>query len=137
MVAIFFVLVEMISCVVGSVDAARGLALNPTIGKLSLSALAGKQGSLAVFEYQLLEAATNHFSETNILSEGGYGLVYKAHFSEKFIAAVKKLDNVGLDPQRGFEVPLPLIGVRRLIFLLLFLFLTRPSIFVYCYPHIE
>ncbi|KAI4387084.1 hypothetical protein MLD38_004944 [Melastoma candidum] len=84
-------------------DAAQGLALNPAIGKFSSSAIGGKQGSLAVFEYQLLAAATNHFAESNLLSEGGDGLVYKAHFSEKFVAAVKKLDNVRLDSQRGFE----------------------------------
>ncbi|KAI4381993.1 hypothetical protein MLD38_008007 [Melastoma candidum] len=83
-------------------DAARGLALNPAIGKFS-SAIGGKRGSLAVFEYQLLEAATNHFGESNILSEGGYGLVYKARFSEKFVAAIKKLDNVGLESHRRFE----------------------------------
>lgn len=96
-----------IFCVVGFVDASRGLALNPTVGKLCSSAIAGKQGSLAVFEYQLLEAATNHFAESNVLGEGGCGIVYKAHFSETFIAAVKKVENVGLDSQRGFEVLLP------------------------------
>lgn len=55
-------------------------------------------------EYQLLEAATNNFQESNLLGEGGHGRVYKARVSEKLLAAVKKLEGVGRDVQREFEV---------------------------------
>ncbi|KAI4331183.1 hypothetical protein MLD38_029393 [Melastoma candidum] len=84
-------------------DAAQDPAPIPTIGKLSSSGIGSRRGTLAVFEYQLLEAATNHFAESNIMAKGSYGLLYKARFSEKFIAAVKKLDIVVLDSHRGFE----------------------------------
>ncbi|KAK9281840.1 hypothetical protein L1049_004746 [Liquidambar formosana] len=65
--------------------------------------MAGKKGSASVFEYQLLEAATNKFQESNILGEGGSGRVYKAQFDEKFLAAVKRLDGTGQDAEREFE----------------------------------
>lgn len=85
-------------------DNAGGLPLNPMVGKLNTSAVIGKKGSAAVFEYQLLEAATNHFHERSILGEGGRGVVYKARFSEKLLAAVKKLDDADQDAQKEFEV---------------------------------
>lgn len=66
--------------------------------------MAGKKGSIALMEYQLLEAATNNFQENNLLGEGGHGRVYKAHFNDKFHAAVKKLEGIGQDVQREFEV---------------------------------
>ncbi|KAE8688211.1 putative receptor-like protein kinase [Hibiscus syriacus] len=61
------------------------------------------KGSVAVIEYRLLETATNGFQESNVLGEGGCGRVYKASFDEKFLAAVKKLVDVGVDAEREFE----------------------------------
>ncbi|XP_030546843.1 probable receptor-like protein kinase At1g80640 isoform X2 [Rhodamnia argentea] len=82
---------------------AGGLPLKPMVNKLNTSAVIGKKGSAAVFDYQLLEAATNHFQERSVSGEGGRGVIYKARFSEKLLAAVKKLDDADQDAQREFE----------------------------------
>ncbi|XWS19138.1 hypothetical protein CRYUN_Cryun32bG0106200 [Craigia yunnanensis] len=79
------------------------LSLSPTVDRFNSLWMAGKKGSVAVIEYQLLEPATNNFRESNVLGEGGHGCVYKACFDEKFLAAVKKLDGGGQDAERQFE----------------------------------
>lgn len=63
-----------------------------------------RKGSVAVFNYQLLEAATNNFSESNVLGEGGSGIVYRASFDEKLTAAVKKVNSARQDTEREFKV---------------------------------
>lgn len=65
--------------------------------------MAGKKGSVAVMEYQLLQAATNNFREDNVLGQGGHGRVYKARFSEKLLAAVKRFEGEAQDIGREFE----------------------------------
>ncbi|GLU22000.1 hypothetical protein SLE2022_381030 [Rubroshorea leprosula] len=84
-------------------DVGEGLSLSPIMDRINTIRLAGKKGSVPVIEYQLLEAATNNFRESNVLGEGGRGRVYKACFSDKFLAAVKKLDGGGPDAEREFE----------------------------------
>lgn len=64
----------------------------------------GKKDSVGVIEYQYLEVATNNFQENNVLGEGGRGRVYKARFNDKFLAAVKRIDDRGKDAEREFEV---------------------------------
>ncbi|KAE8710944.1 putative receptor-like protein kinase [Hibiscus syriacus] len=59
--------------------------------------------SVAVIKYRLLEDATNGFHESNVLGEGGRGRAYKACFDEKFLAVVKKVDDVGVEAEREFE----------------------------------
>lgn len=63
--------------------------------------MADKRSSVAIFDYQLLEAATNSFNTSNIMGESGSRIVYRAHFDEHFQAAVKKADS---DADREFEV---------------------------------
>uniref|UniRef100_A0A2N9IGE3 Protein kinase domain-containing protein n=1 Tax=Fagus sylvatica TaxID=28930 RepID=A0A2N9IGE3_FAGSY len=65
--------------------------------------MANKKGSVAIFDYPSLEAATNNFQESNLLGEGGSGQIYKARFDEKFLAAVKRIDSVSPDMEREFE----------------------------------
>uniref|UniRef100_A0A2P2JQ41 Protein kinase domain-containing protein n=1 Tax=Rhizophora mucronata TaxID=61149 RepID=A0A2P2JQ41_RHIMU len=84
--------------------AANGQSLSPISSKI-----AGKRGSVAVVEYQILEAATNNFQENNILGEGGRGRVYRAHLNEKLVAAVKRLEGDGQDIEREFENELRLL----------------------------
>ncbi|KAI9197898.1 hypothetical protein LWI28_006351 [Acer negundo] len=83
-------------------DAGKGLALTPIVERFNSLMVAGKKDSVAVIEYHLLEAATNNFGESNVLVEGGRGRVYKAHFNEKFLAAVKRIEG-GQDAQKEFE----------------------------------
>lgn len=66
--------------------------------------MGSKKGSVAIFDYQLLEAATNKFSESNVLDEGDSGHVYRGCFDKKLLAAVKKLDCVGSDAERKVDV---------------------------------
>ncbi|XP_021661651.1 probable receptor-like protein kinase At1g80640 isoform X2 [Hevea brasiliensis] len=83
--------------------AGNGHSLSPVLGKLNSLTMVGNKDSIAVMEYELLEAATNNFQENNLLGEGGHGRVYKARVNEKLLAAVKKLEGVGRNVQREFE----------------------------------
>ncbi|KAL1298030.1 probable receptor-like protein kinase At1g80640 isoform X2 [Arachis hypogaea] len=62
--------------------------------------MADKKSSVAIFDFQLLEAATNSFSNSNVMAESGSRIVYRAHLDENFHAAVKKADS---DADREFE----------------------------------
>ncbi|KAF9688906.1 hypothetical protein SADUNF_Sadunf01G0036500 [Salix dunnii] len=84
-------------------DVAKRHTLSPIADKFNLLRMAGKKGSVAAMEYQLLQAATNNFQEDNVLGEGGHGCVYKARFSEKFLAAVKRFEGEAQDIAREFE----------------------------------
>ncbi|KAJ4874359.1 putative receptor-like protein kinase [Raphanus sativus] len=63
------------------------------------------KGTIPVFEYQLLETATNKFSESNVLSRGSRGCLYRACLDEKSSVTVKKLDDGGgdTDIEKQFE----------------------------------
>ncbi|GAV72386.1 Pkinase_Tyr domain-containing protein [Cephalotus follicularis] len=84
-------------------DAAKEISLSPIGDQFNSSRLAGKKDSVTVIDYELLEAATKKFHESNILGEGGRGRVYKAHFDDKFLAAVKRIDAEWKDAKREFE----------------------------------
>ncbi|KAJ6341230.1 hypothetical protein OIU78_009411 [Salix suchowensis] len=84
-------------------DVAKRHKLSPIADKFNLLRMAGKKGSVAAMEYQLLQAATNNFREDNVLGEGGHGCVYKARFSEKILAAVKRFEGEAQDIAREFE----------------------------------
>lgn len=66
--------------------------------------MGSKKGSVAIFDYLLLEAATNKFSESNVLCECDSGRVYNARLEEKYFAAVKRLDVIGSDAERKVDV---------------------------------
>ncbi|XP_030968003.1 probable receptor-like protein kinase At1g80640 isoform X2 [Quercus lobata] len=84
-----------------SLEAAKGISMNPIM--VNSLRMANSKGSLAIFDYPSLEAATNNFQESNHLSEGGCGHIYKAHFDEKLLAAVKRIDGITQDMEREFE----------------------------------
>lgn len=75
--------------------------LSSVSAKLNYSRMADKKSSIAIFDFQLLEGATNNFSRDNIMGESGSRIVYRARFDEHFKAAVKKADS---DADREFEV---------------------------------
>lgn len=87
-------------------EASKGISLVPVLDKFnSLKKPAKKgNGSVTVFEYELLVAATNDFKEENILGDGGSGRVYKALFHGQLVAAVKRLKSGKLDAEKEFEV---------------------------------
>lgn len=80
-----------------------GLALGPTLSKVSSMRMSGKNASVTLFDYGLLETATDNFQESNILGVGGFGCVYKACLDDNFHVAVKKLDCASQDAEREFE----------------------------------
>lgn len=82
-------------------EAAKGETISSVNAKLNYSKMADKKSSVAIFDYQLLEAATNSFSTSNIMGESGSRIVYRARFDEHFQAAVKKAES---DADREFEV---------------------------------
>ncbi|KAH7547456.1 probable receptor-like protein kinase At1g80640 isoform X1 [Ziziphus jujuba] len=86
-----------------TMEAAKGLSLSPIMVRFNSLRMASRKGPVTIFDYQLLEAATNKFSESNVLSEDDSGHVYKARFDEKFLAVVKKLDCVGSDAERKVD----------------------------------
>ncbi|KAG4979055.1 hypothetical protein JHK86_038529 [Glycine max] len=83
-----------------TIEAAKGETISSVNAKLNYSKMADKKSSVAIFDYQLLEAATNSFNTSNIMGESGSRIVYRAHFDEHFQAAVKKADS---DADREFE----------------------------------
>ncbi|OWM69588.1 hypothetical protein CDL15_Pgr014049 [Punica granatum] len=94
-----------------STGLSRGLQLNPVTNKFDFSAVTDKKGSLAVFEYLMLEAATNNFHESNLLGEADGGRLYRACFNEKLHAVVKRLDAADAqDTERQFEVEVNWLG---------------------------
>ncbi|XP_073292015.1 probable receptor-like protein kinase At1g80640 isoform X2 [Primulina huaijiensis] len=90
-----------------SSDVAKGI---PILDKFSLLKTSGKKGSTALIEYQILVAATNNFSEDNLLGEGGLGRVYEARFNNNLHAAVKEILIGGQEAEREFENEIELLS---------------------------
>ncbi|CAL9203501.1 probable receptor-like protein kinase At1g80640 isoform X2 [Musa acuminata AAA Group] len=91
-----------------SSDAGRGTPFGPILGKFNSSKVSKKE-LMSVIDYESLELATNKFSESNILGEGGFSFVYKACFDGEVFAAVKRLSGGGQDCEREFENELDLL----------------------------
>ncbi|XP_052174688.1 probable receptor-like protein kinase At1g80640 isoform X2 [Diospyros lotus] len=87
----------------------KGISLGPVLGRFSSLRMAGRKGSVAFIEYQLLAAATNDFQENNVLGDGGVGRVFKARFNDNLLAAVKRLDG-GKNAGREFENEVDLLS---------------------------
>ncbi|VYS64880.1 unnamed protein product [Arabidopsis thaliana] len=60
-----------------------------------------------------LEIATRGFSDDNMIGEGGYGVVYRADFSDGSVAAVKNLLNNKGQAEKEFKVEVEAIGKVR------------------------
>ncbi|KAE7997256.1 hypothetical protein FH972_001904 [Carpinus fangiana] len=86
-----------------SLEAGKGMSLSPIMVRFNSLRMVNKKSSIAIFDYQSLEAATNNFQESNVLGDGGSGRIYKARFDEKFLAAVKRIDGLRQNTAREFE----------------------------------
>ena len=82
-------------------DTTTGLISGPVLNHFNPLSI---RGSIPEVEYTLIEAATNNFSESNILGRVGCQPLYKAHFSFGSLAAVKRLDSREPRCERAFEV---------------------------------
>ncbi|KAK7270634.1 hypothetical protein RJT34_25940 [Clitoria ternatea] len=83
-----------------TIEAAKGDTLSSVNAKLNYSRMADKKSSVAIFDYQLLEAATNSFCTSNIVGESGSRIIYRARFDENLQVAVKKAES---DADSEFE----------------------------------
>jgi len=60
--------------------------------------------------YQALAAATDNFSQGNLLGAGGFGAVYRGALPDGTEIAVKKLDTSGLQGEREFQREIKILG---------------------------
>nr|CAD1833556.1 unnamed protein product [Ananas comosus var. bracteatus] len=66
-------------------------------GKLGFTAMQVRNNKRLgqVFTYKELEAATDGFSESNVIGNGGFGVVFRGRLSDGTVAAIKKLHKEG------------------------------------------
>ncbi|XP_078443849.1 putative receptor-like protein kinase At1g80640 [Wolffia australiana] len=89
-------------------DGVKLSTFGPIMSKFN-SSKAVKKGSVCVIDHALLQAATNNFSESNVLSEGGSGYVYKACLDGGVLVTVKKMGNGRENFEREFENEMDLL----------------------------
>jgi Protein tyrosine and serine/threonine kinase len=77
---------------------------NPALSSVPPPAVGG-----GPFKYEDLELATKGFSESNVLGQGGFGLVYQGTLSGKEVA-IKKLKSGGGQGDREFRAEVEIIG---------------------------
>ncbi|KAL8482643.1 hypothetical protein ACS0TY_025619 [Phlomoides rotata] len=65
---------------------------------------------VSIMEYKTLELATDYFTETNILGEGGFGCVYLGKLEGNSCVAVKKLFGGNVDSIREFQTEVELLS---------------------------
>ncbi|KAM7273679.1 hypothetical protein ACFE04_028343 [Oxalis oulophora] len=89
-----------------SADVKGGCFIGGNIRNAPLIKFKGVQ----VFTYKELEAATDKFSETNVMGNGGFGVLYRGVLSDGTIAAIKKLHREGKQGERAFRVEVDLLS---------------------------
>ncbi|CAA7049643.1 unnamed protein product [Microthlaspi erraticum] len=90
-------------------------------------------GSLQ-FDFKAIEAATDNFSESNKLGQGGFGAVYKGTFPSGVQVAVKRLSKTSGQGEREFENEVIVVAKlqhRNLVKLLGFCLEGEEKILVY------
>lgn len=66
--------------------------------------------SHGIFTYDQLVVATNGFSESNLIGEGGFGYVYKGVLPSGKVLAVKQLRTGSWQGEREFEAEVDIIS---------------------------
>ncbi|KAK4426837.1 Proline-rich receptor-like protein kinase PERK4 [Sesamum alatum] len=67
-------------------------------------------GPISQFSYQELAAATGGFSQSNLLGQGGFGLVHKGMLADKKEVAVKSLKSGSGQGEREFQAEVEIIS---------------------------
>ncbi|KAL9272541.1 putative serine/threonine-protein kinase PBL7 [Drosera capensis] len=80
------------------------------LGGSSRKMLQRKKRGAQVFTYQELEIATDGFSETNVIGNDGFGVVYKGVLRDGTIAAIKMMHMVGKQRERAFVIEVDLLS---------------------------
>lgn len=88
----------------------KGLSLSAYMGKYNSSKMSCNKKAATLMDYKVLEAATKHFQESNILGEGGFGCVYMARLDDNVHVAVKRLDGGTQDAIIEFETEVQLLN---------------------------
>ncbi|KAI5658934.1 hypothetical protein M9H77_27727 [Catharanthus roseus] len=91
-----------------SPDVKSGCLYGGNSGKMGSSN--NKLRGVQVFTYKEVEIATNRFSETNVIGNGGYGVVYKGVLSDGTLAAIKLLQREGKQGERAFRLEVDLLS---------------------------
>ncbi|KAJ8433755.1 hypothetical protein Cgig2_026576 [Carnegiea gigantea] len=95
-------------------DDTKGFSLNELKSSFnSLKINKNLGGSAPAIDYELLEAATDNFHESNVLGVGGFGHVYKAKLDDNCCIAVKKVDGGGQEAEKEFENEIELLSKIR------------------------
>jgi len=96
----------------------------------------GCLGHLKQYKFKEIRKATNNFSQTNILGEGGYGIVYKGDLDGTTVV-VKRLkgrDSVVKDDQFHTEIEVISLAVHRnLLHLIGYCIANNETLLVYPY----
>jgi len=62
------------------------------------------------FDYKEMALATNNFSESAQIGEGGYGKVYKGHLPDGTVVAIKRAQDGSLQGEREFLTEIELLS---------------------------
>ncbi|KAJ7948451.1 Kinase family protein [Quillaja saponaria] len=73
---------------------------------------------LQVFTFKQLHSATGGFSKSNVVGQGGFGLVYRGVLSDGRKAAIKFMDQAGKQGEEEFRVEVELLSRLRSPYLL-------------------
>ncbi|KAG8635483.1 hypothetical protein MANES_16G041600v8 [Manihot esculenta] len=93
-------------------------------------------GHLKRFSFRELQLATGNFNSTNILGQGGFGVVYKGCLPNKTMIAVKRLKDPNYTGEMQFQTEVEMIGLalhRNLLRLYGFCMTSEERLLVYPY----